>query len=176
MGKFDQLRRAIGTKQRPAPVLAKANGDETREQLRARLAAPKKRTVVLAKAVHTDGLNRPLPRDIVELRRELDKAVSAGNITGTDARDISHQLAAGQILPDDLAVKSAAILKTKPKARSYGDQKRTSAMKAELRKDLGLAVKGKKITVAQAAKAEHLLNVGAELTDDLNVLLGRHTQ
>ncbi|TFW40909.1 hypothetical protein [Pseudomonas fluorescens] len=176
MGKFDQLRRTIGTKPRPAPVLAKANGDETREQLRARLAAPKKRAVVLAKAVPTDGLNRPLPRDVVELRRELDEAVSAGKITGTDARDICHQLAAGQILPDDLAVKLAAILKTKPKAHSYDDQKRTPEMKAELLKDLALAVKGKKITAAQAAKAEHLLNVGAELTDDLKVLLWRHTR
>lgn len=176
MGKFDQLRRTIGTKQHPAPVLSKANGDETREQLRARLAAPKKRTFVMAKAVPTGNLNRPLPRDMAELRRELDEAVSAGKISATDARDICHQLAAGETLPDDLAVKLAAILKVKPKTHSYDVQKRTPEMKAELRKDLALAVKGKKITAAQAAKAEHLLNVGVELTDDLKVLLGRHTR
>lgn len=175
MGKFDQLRRTIGTTPRTAPVLAKANGDETREQLRARLAKPKKRTVVLAKAVPPD-LNRPLPRDIAELRRELDEAVSAGKISGIDARDICLQFAAGEALPDDLAIKLAAVLKVTPKAHSYDNPKRTPEMKAELRKDLALAVKGKKITAAQAAKAEHLLNVGAELTDDLKVLLGRHTR
>ena len=176
MGKFDQLLKTLGVKPRTAPTLAKADVDETREQLRARLAAPKKRTVVLAKAVPTDGLKGPLPRDMAELRRELDDAVSAGKITGTDARDICHQLAAGQTLPDDLAVKLAAILKIKPKAHSYDDQKRTPEMKAELRKDLARAVKDKKIPAAQAAKAEHLLNVGADLTDDLKILLGRHTR
>ncbi|WP_148049690.1 hypothetical protein [Pseudomonas brassicacearum] len=113
---------------------------------------------------------------MAELRRELDEAVGAGKITGADARDICHQLAAGQTLPDDLAVKLATVLKVKPNAHSYDDQKRTPEMKAELRKDLAQAVAEKKITAAQAAKAEHLLNVGVELTDDLKVILGKHTR
>jgi len=130
MGKFDLLLNTLGIKPREAPVLAKAGGDETRDQLRTRMAKPKKRTViVLTKAIPVVQAKMRLPKDMAELRHELDEAVITGNITGTDARDICHQLAAGQPLPDDLANKLVSILKVRSKVHNYGDP-----MKSELGK------------------------------------------
>ena len=53
---------------------------------------------------------KPLPKDLNQLRKELDEAVIAGVMTGTDARDIMHSFAAGECPRTDLAVKLAAVL------------------------------------------------------------------
>lgn len=55
------------------------------------------------KTLPAKQLKKPRPKDMTELRRALDEAVIAGKVTGTDARDICHQLSASQELPDDLA-------------------------------------------------------------------------
>lgn len=179
MGHFDQLLHTLGVKPKKAPVLAKAMGDETREQLRARLAAkPKKRAmIVLAKSLPAAEKPKPLgPKDMAELRALLDEAVIGGKISGTDARDICHQLAAGKQLPDDLAIQLGAILRIRAKPHSYDNAKRTPQMKAELHADLAQAVAVGNMTAAQAAKAEQLPNSGAELADDLKMLIGRYTR
>lgn len=177
MGRFDQLLNTIGIQPKKPAILAKAQGDENLPQLRARLAKKgKPRTViVLAKAKPAEKPAKPLPKDMAELRRELDEAVIAGKISGTDARDICHQLAAGAPLPDDLAIRLAAVLGIESKPNSF-NQKRTPQMKADLQAQLARAVQEKKVTAAEAAKAEHLLNNGLELPDHLKVLLGKYTQ
>lgn len=178
MGRFNLLLHTLGVKPKKAPVLAKAMGDETLAQLRARLAKPKTRTmIVLAKSLPAAEKPKPLgPKDMAELRALLDGAVIGGQISGTDARDICHQLAAGKQLPDDLAIQLGAILRIRAKPHSYDNPKRTPQMKAELHADLAQAVAVGNMTAAQAAKAEQLLNSGAELPDDLKMLIGRYTR
>ena len=91
MGKYDLLLTTIGLKPR----------------------AKKPRHTILMKSRTTEPEPKPkkwLPKDIDELRPLLDNAVINGKITGTHARDISHQLAAGQKLPDDLAIMLLAVL------------------------------------------------------------------
>lgn len=89
MGKFDQLLNTLGFK----PKRAKP-----------------KHVIVLAKAQPVEKPKKLMPKDMAELRNELDEAVIAGKITGTDARDICHQLAAGKKLPDDLAIRFLAAI------------------------------------------------------------------
>ncbi|MEE7478501.1 hypothetical protein [Methylobacterium hispanicum] len=66
-------------------------GDETREQLRARLATRK----IVQAAARKAALTR--------LYAALERAVVAGQITGHDARDIRHQIAAGAPLTPEMA-------------------------------------------------------------------------
>lgn len=75
--------------------------------------AKKHRVALLVKSRVMPPEEKPekwLPKDINELRPLLDDAVMGGKITGTHARDICHQLAAGQKLPDDLAIMLLAVL------------------------------------------------------------------
>lgn len=152
MGKFDQLLQAAGIKpQHKAPV-----------------TKPKKRVVVMAKALPADQGGTGMPESLHVLRYELETAVSGGRITAIDARDILHHLNAREALPGDLSTKLKAVLKMRAK--------RTAEEAAELRKELAVAVKARKITATDAAKAEHLLNVGADLPDDLKIALGKYTR
>lgn len=66
-------------------------GNETREQLRARLATRKTVQAAARKAALTN------------LYAALERAVAAGQITGHDARDIRHQIAAGAPLTPEMA-------------------------------------------------------------------------
>lgn len=66
-------------------------GNETREQLRARLATSK----AAQAAAHQTAL--------ANMYAALERAVAAGQITGHDARDIKHQIAAGAPLTDEMA-------------------------------------------------------------------------
>lgn len=73
------------------PLNTNPPGDETREQLRARLATRK----TVQAAARQVALTR--------LYDALERAVVAGQITGHDARDIRHQIAAGVPLTDEMA-------------------------------------------------------------------------
>ncbi|MGN8094742.1 hypothetical protein [Methylobacterium sp. 22177] len=66
-------------------------GNETREQLRARLATSKAVQATAHKAA------------LANLYTALERAVAAGQITGHDARDIRQQIAAGAPLTDEMA-------------------------------------------------------------------------
>lgn len=66
-------------------------GNETREQLRARLATSKAAQAAAHKVALTN------------LYAALKRAVAAGQITGHDARDIRHQIAAGAPLTPEMA-------------------------------------------------------------------------
>lgn len=91
MGKYDVLLKTLGLKPK----------------------AKKPRVALLVKSRVMPPEEKPkkwLPKDINELRPLLDDAVIRGKITGTHARDICHQLAAGNKLPDDLAVMLLAVM------------------------------------------------------------------
>ncbi|GJE46133.1 hypothetical protein [Methylobacterium soli] len=89
MGKFDQLLRTLGFQ----PKKAKP-----------------KHLILLRKSLPVEKPEKLRPKDLAELRRELDEAVIAGKISGTDARDICHQLATGKQVPDDLAIRYLAAV------------------------------------------------------------------
>lgn len=66
-------------------------GNETREQLRARLATSKAAKAAARKVA------------LANLYAALERAIAAGQITGHDARDIRHQIAAGAPLTPEMA-------------------------------------------------------------------------
>ncbi|UPT37470.1 hypothetical protein [Pseudomonas amygdali] len=152
MGRFDQLLQAAGIKpQHKAPA-----------------AKPKKRFVVMAKALPANLGNIAMPESLHVLRYELELAVNGARITAIDARDILHQLSAGETLPTDLAEKLKAVLKVRAK--------RTAEEAGALRIQLARGVKDRKITATEAAKVEHLINVGAELPDDMKIKIGKYAR
>jgi hypothetical protein len=152
MGRFDQLLQAAGIKpQHKAPA-----------------AKPKKRVVVMTKALPANPGSIAMPESLHVLRYELELAVNGARITAIDARDILHQLSAGETLPTDLAEKLKAVLKVRAK--------RTAEEAGALRIQLARGVKDRKITATEAAKVEHLINVGAELPDDMKIKIGKYAR